>query len=107
MREMVEQGRLACVGVTDDRHGRQAAAATTLALQLPCGRQVLEVGLELADTPHDPPAVDFELGFTGAESGADTTALLRQLGRGTTTQPWKAVAQQRQLDLRLALEGVR
>ena len=41
-----------------------------------------------------------------AEPGADAAALLRQLGGGAAAQPGQAVAQQGQLDLRLALEGV-
>ena len=42
-----------------------------------------------------------------AEPAADATALLRQLRVGATPQPRQPVAQQRQLDLRLALQRVR
>ena len=80
--------------------------AATLALQRSRRRQILHVGLELGDAAHDASAIDLELRLAAAEPGADTAALLRQLGGGTTPQPRQAVAQQGQLDLRLALERV-
>ena len=84
------------------RCGRGSCAAA-----IACRRQLLQVRLELGDPPHDAPAVDLELGLAAAEPGADAAALLRQVGRRATAQARQPVAQQRQLDLRLALERVR
>ena len=98
--------RLAGVGVADDGHRGQAAAAAALALQVAGRREILQLGFELGDPAHDPSAIDLELGLAGTEPGADTTTLLRQLRRGAAPQPRQPIAQQRQLDLRLALEGV-
>ena len=68
--------------------------------------EMLEVGLELGDAAHDAPAIDLELRLAAAEPGADAAALLRQVGGRAAPQSRQAVAQQRQLDLRLALERV-
>ena len=80
--------------------------AATLALQRSRGSQILHVGLELGDATHDAPAIDLELRLAAAEPGADAAALLRQLGGRATPESRQAVAQQGQLDLRLALECV-
>ena len=78
-----------------------------LALQLSgCRPSSLQVALELGDAAHDPPPVDLELGLAAAEPGADAAALLRQVGVRAAPQARQPVAQQRQLDLRLALERV-
>ena len=84
----------------------EPARTATLALQRAGRRQILQVGLELGDPAHDPPAIDLELGLAAAEPGADTASLLRQLGGRAATESRQAIAQQRQLDLRLALERV-
>ena len=55
----------------------------------------------------DAPAVDLELRLTTTEAGADATALLGQVGVGAAAQAGQAIAQQRQLDLGLALQRVR
>ena len=59
-----------------------------------------------ADPPHDPPAVDLQLRLAATEAHADAAALLGQLGGRAPPQPGQAVAQQGQLDLRLALQRV-
>ena len=104
--QVVEQRGLAGVRVADDAHRRQPARTATLALQRSGRRQILHVRLELGDAPHDPPAIDLELGLAAAEAGADAAPLLRQLGGRAAPQSRQAVAQERQLDLRLALERV-
>ena len=104
--EQVQQRRLAGVRVADDGDVGEAAAAAALALQRPRCRPVAEVGLELGDAAHDAAPVDFDLGLATTESGADATALLRQVGSLAAPQTWQPVAQQRQLDLRLAFERV-
>ena len=68
--------------------------------------QLLEVGLELGDATHDPAAIDLELGLAAAEPGADPASLLREVGAAAATQARQAIAQQRQLDLSLALQRV-
>ena len=103
----VEQRRLAGVGVADDGDVGEPAAPAALALQRAGGGELLEIGLELGDPAHDPPTVDLELGLAAAEAGADAAALLRQVGGATAAQARQPVAQQRQLDLGLALERVR
>ena len=77
---------------------------------LRCSARVLgelrEVGLELGDPAHDPPAVDLELGLATAEARSDPAPLLGEVGGAAPPQARQAVAQQRQLDLCLAFEGV-
>ena len=104
--EGVEQRRLAGVGVADDRHRGEPAALALLALQVAGALELLEVVVELADPPQDPPTVDLEARLAATEAHADAAALLGESGRGSTPQPWQAVAQQRQLDLRASFEGV-
>ena len=87
--------------------GGQAAAFALLALEVPGAVELLEVGLEPADAPLDPPAIDLELRLTAAEAGADAAALLSELGLGAATQAGQAVAQQGELDLGAALERAR
>ena len=67
MGEVVEQRRLAGVGVADDRHRGEAAATTALALQVAGRGQVFELGFELGDAAHDSPPIDLELGLAGTE----------------------------------------
>ena len=64
-----------------------------------------QLAFEPGDAGTDPAPLDFELGLAAAEPGADAAALLRQSGLGAPAQARQAVAQQRQLDLRLALRG--
>ena len=104
--EAVEQRRLAGVRVADDRDGGETAAAAALALELARVLQLLELVLELGDAALDPPPVDLELGLAAAEAGADAAALLREVGARAAAQPRQPVAQERQLDLGLALERV-
>ena len=65
--EVVQQRRLAGVGVPDDRDRGEAAAAAALALQVASRGEVLQLGFELADAPHDAPTIDLELRLTGTE----------------------------------------
>jgi hypothetical protein len=64
--DAVEQRRLAGVGVADERHGLDVLALALGRLRVADPGVVDEVALELADPPHDAPAVDLELGLTGA-----------------------------------------
>ena len=104
--EGVEQARLAGVGVADDRDRGQPAALALLALEVTRAGQLLEVDLELGDAAQHAPAVDLELGLAAAEAGADAAALLGEPGSGAAAQARQAVLEQRQLDLRPALQGV-
>ncbi len=104
--EQVEQCRLAGVRVADDGDGCEPALAAALALQRSRLGELHEVGFELVDPPHDAPAIGLQLRLTATEPGADATALLRQAGLRTAPQPRQAVAEQSQLDLGLAFEGV-
>ena len=69
--------------------------------------QFAQVALQLGDAPHDAPTIDFQLGLATTETTAHTAALLREVGLGAAAQARQAVAQQGQLDLRLAFQGVR
>lgn len=62
---------------------------------------VLEVAAQDRDAALDAPAIDLELGFAGT-AGADTTAEAREI-RADTDQIRLAIAQLRELDLKLAL----
>ena len=75
-----------------------------------CSRRVLtevvELRLEGLDPAHQPSAVDLQPGLATAEAHADAAPLLGQLGGGAAPQPRQPVAEQGQLDLRLALQRV-
>jgi hypothetical protein len=73
--EAVQQRRLAGVRVADDGDGAVAGAGSPLALRAARGGHRLQLGLELAHAPQQPPAVDLELRLTGA-AGANPCALL-------------------------------
>jgi hypothetical protein len=105
--EQVEQRRLAGVGVAHDRHVGEPAAAAALALQFTGVGERRQVGLEFGDPAHDPPPIDLHPRLAATEAGADAAALLAQVGFLAASQPRQSIAQERQLDLSLALERVR
>src|SRR5262249_19674822 len=103
-RQPVQQGRLACVGVADERHGRELTPPASLALRGPGLGETLELGLELVHAPLDATPVHLELGLARAP-GADAAGLLAQLD-AAPPQPRQPVSQLRQLDLHHALLAV-
>jgi hypothetical protein len=104
--EVVQQRRLARVGVADDGDVGEPAALAALALQLAGGGELAEIAFELGDPAHDAPPVDLELGLATTEAGTHAAALLGQVGVLAAPQSRQPVPQQRQLDLCLALERV-
>src|SRR5205814_2658566 len=87
----------------DQRDHVEAAALAGPALRVPVGRQMLQVLLQPAHPPDEPPPVDLELRLAGATvadgaTGADAAPLLaeRLLPAPQSGEP---VAQERQLDL--------
>ncbi len=94
-----EQGRLAGVGVADDRHGLVRRAVTSLALVDTAGRDAGELPFQLVDSTDELASVDLELGFTRA-SGTDATTLLAEVL--LSPKPGKQVPQLCQFNLGLA-----
>ncbi len=103
---VVQQGRLAGVGVADEGDLADPAPVAGLALGLAVPGDLPQVGLELVDAAQHAPPVDLELGLArataGAEAASSTTGLLRQRP-ALAPQPGQAVPVHRQLDLGLAL----
>ncbi len=99
--QAVEQRRLAGVGVPDERELAVAAPGAAAALQRPGALHLAQVRLQPVHAPHQAPAVDLELRLA-RPPGPDATGLLAQRA-APAAQPGQPVAQQRQLDLGLAL----
>ena len=99
--QRVEQGRLAGVGVADQRQLPVAAPGPAAPLQRARAIDLAQVGLQAVHAPHQPPAVHLELGLARTP-GADPTGLLAQAA-APPPQAGQPVAQQGQLDLGLAL----
>src|SRR5581483_11223700 len=101
--ELVQQSRLAGVGVADQRHAVQPGAGPGLALVAAVLAQLPELGLELGHPPQQPPAVDLQLRLPRT-AGADATTLLAE-GLAAAAEARQPVPQLGQLVLRLALLG--
>jgi hypothetical protein len=96
----IEEGRLAGVGVADERHRRHSTLLTQLAqLRAPPPNGV-DFVREHADAMANPAAIGFELGFARAP-GADAAAESRER-RARTDEPREQVFELRELDLELA-----
>jgi hypothetical protein len=98
--ELVEERRLAGVGVPHQRQLAVAAAGAALALHGSGPLHLAQVGLEPVHAPDQPAPVHLELGLSGP-AGADATRLLAER-RPAPAQPGQPVAQDGQLDLCLA-----
>ncbi len=110
--ELVEQARLARVGVAGDHHRRHLAALPLAALDLAAGRHVGDVLLQAGDTRPQPPPVSFQLGLAGT-AGADAAAAGHPAARlpgqrlAPAAQPGQHVLQLGQFHLGLALAAAR
>jgi hypothetical protein len=114
LRQPVEQAGLAGVGVTGDRHGRNAARDTAGALGLPYRLHGFDLAPQLRDAGVDPPPVGLQLGLTGTTcadaAAARATARAAALTRQRVTpaaQSRQKVLQLGELDLSLALLALR
>ena len=103
---MVEQCRLACVGVTNNRHVGEATFVAPLALQQAGLSETVEVFFDLGDPSFDSTTLDFGFGFTTTKSTADTAALLRLLVGEPSPETRQSIAQEREFDLCLAFKRV-
>ena len=72
--EAVEQGRLAGVGVADDRHAVQARALRALRWVRRTPLDVRRSASSLWMRRSEAPAVDLELGLAGRPTGADAAS---------------------------------
>lgn len=77
--ELIEQGRFAGVGVTDDRSVWDGNAAALFSLGFALSAYIGEVSLKLVDAFVGKTAVDLELGFTFTTSCAGAAATLTTL----------------------------
>ena len=102
--QAVEQGRLAGVGVADQRHHRVRHALARLAVQRAGAFHLFELALQLGDALADQAAVDFDLAFAGAAEEAEAAALAFQVGPGPH-QPRALIGERRQFDLQPAFMG--
>ncbi len=102
--QTVEQGRLAGVGIADQRHHRIGYLGPRRAVQL----AGLDDLVQLPAQPHqlvvDGPPVGLDLGLAGAADEAEPAALALKVGPGAH-QPGALVAERRHLDLQHALAG--
>ena len=103
--QAVEQRRLPGVGVADQGQLAMAAAGAAASLQRPGALDLAQVGLEAVHPADQTAPVDLELGLARSPR-ADAAGLLAERG-APAAQAGQPVAQQRQLDLRLALGAAR
>ena len=111
--EPVEQRGLAGVGVARDRDAGDVVARALLAHRLAGALEVLELAAQLGDLGVDAAPVGLDLGLTGttatdaAAVGADAATGLAGEVATPAAQPLLHVLQLGELDLRLALLGLR
>ena len=68
--QVVQEGGLACVGVTHDGHHRHLVLDAPIPLDSSDTTDILQILLQLLNLPADVPAVGLQLGLAGA-TGAD------------------------------------
>ena len=105
-REPIEQGRLAGVGVTDQRDGRNLLPLALLPRGLTLLQHLLDAIVEGLDALADQSAVGFELGFTRSAQADATAALALEMGPAAH-ETRRHVLQLREFDLQLAFERAR
>ncbi|MNE05669.1 hypothetical protein D3C80_982390 [compost metagenome] len=103
--QRIEQGRLAGVGIADQRDHRNLRALAPAPRQLALATHLLQALLDLANAHAQQAAVGFQLGLARTAQ-ADTALLPLQVGPATH-QTRAQVIQLGQLDLQLALVGAR
>jgi hypothetical protein len=102
--ERVHEGRLPGVGVADQRDRHVGHVGALFPVQLAGAFDLGDPALQAHDLFADAPAIDLELGFTGATGSDAATAETRQVGPGAR-QARQHVLELRQLDLQLSLEA--
>src|SRR5207247_824669 len=100
-RENVEQGRLAGVGVADDRRRLQLGAAPACALLVALGSDQLDLAIEIADALADTAALDLDLLLAEAAARPHSPAPPTDLPVVgiSADQPRQQVMQPRRFDL--------
>jgi hypothetical protein len=104
--EAVEQGRLARIGVADQRDAKTATPLTGLALGAALALDLFQTCLHGLDAVADHAAVQFDLCFARATTGADATLLALQVAPAAD-EPGGHVLQPRQFNLQLAFVALR
>ena len=104
--ERVEQGRLAGVGVADQRDARQFAAHARAAHLRALHFDFFQARLQLLDALLQQATVGFQLRFAGTAQADRTAALAFQVGPAAH-QARGHVAQLREFDLQLAFVAAR
>ncbi len=105
-REAIEQGRLAGVGVTDQRDRRHLLPLALLPRGLTLLQHLLDAIVEGLDALADQAAVGFELGFTRPAQADAAAALALEVGPAAH-EARGHVLQLREFDLQLAFERAR
>jgi hypothetical protein len=103
VRDGVEHGRLAGVGVADEGHLAVTTAGATVTLHAACAVDLLEFATDGVNAVDEASTVGFELGLARSP-GPDATGLLGERP-ARSTKSRQPVLQEGQLNLRLALGG--
>ncbi len=99
--ERVEQGRLAGIGVADQRHDRIRHALAGAAVQAAGALHLLQLLADLGEALADQAAVGLDLGFARPAEEAEAAALPLEMGPAAH-QPAALIGEMRQFDLQAA-----
>ena len=104
--QRIEQGRLAGIGVADERHGRIRHPRPRFPMQRARAAHLLELGANALDPVADDAPVGLDLGLAGTAQEAEAAALTLKVGPGAH-EPALLIDEMGKLDLQASFPRAR